>query len=380
MTTTALPPLDDLSAAIPLGDIEGELNRQLKALQGPGDAPALRARMSNLVIYCHSRELAAGVASELPSITAVHPARVLLLIGEPGAKGKDVRAFLSVRPHRAGTHQQACIEQVTLHAGGTAIERLPYVVRSLLIGDLPTNLWWATPQPPPLAGALLFELSEHAQQIIYDSIGWPDPARGVIATSEWLAQIDRACRQGNVWRVASDLNWRRLKYWRRLLTQALDPAAAPGAATTVTEVQVEHGPHAVIQAWELVSWMAQRLGWQVLTGRVQPGVEIAWRFLASHGDLRVRIRRLDQGPPEVRRLRIACTLNGQQVTFNLVPESDRRLAILLEGVDAAPRTMTVPPLSAVDLVGRQLSDRERDPVFYESMAVAESLARSVLRG
>ena len=46
--------------------------------------------------------------------------------------------------------------------------------------------------------------------------------------------------------MASDLNWRRLKYWRRLLLQALEPASAPGAAETVSEVLVEHGPAAQI--------------------------------------------------------------------------------------------------------------------------------------
>jgi hypothetical protein len=30
------------------------------------------------------------------------------------------------------------------------------------------------------------------------------------------------------------------------------------------------------------------------------------------------------------------------------------------------------------LIGRQLSDRERDPVFHESMAVAQVMARSLL--
>jgi hypothetical protein len=32
----------------------------------------------------------------------------------------------------------------------------------------------------------------------------------------------------------------------------------------------------------------------------------------------------------------------------------------------------------VELVGRQLSDRSRDPVFRESMAVAQVMAQSVL--
>src|SRR5262249_17825060 len=144
-------------------------------------------------------------------------------------------------------------EQVTLHARGQGVGRLPSAVRALLIGDLPTNVWWATPQPPPLAGVLLYDLAENAQQIIYDSIGWPEPARGVVAVAAWLEVFDSG-QAPSSWRVASDVNWRRLKFWRRLLTQALDPASAPGAMESVTEVLVEHGPHAVIQAWELVSW------------------------------------------------------------------------------------------------------------------------------
>src|SRR5262249_34746085 len=140
-----------------------------------------------------------------------------------------------------------CAEQITLQAQGQAVEHLPYAVRGLVIGDLPTNLWWAAPVPPPSGGALLYDLSEHVHQIIYDSIGWTEPARGVVATAAWIDKFESGEGQ-RTWRVASDLNWRRLKYWRRLLGQALDPASAPGALETITEVRVEHGPHAVIQA------------------------------------------------------------------------------------------------------------------------------------
>ena len=42
--------------------------------------------------------------------------------------------------------------------------------------------------------------------------------RGVAATASWLDRIERMGAGGR-WRVASDLNWRRLKYWRRLLTR-----------------------------------------------------------------------------------------------------------------------------------------------------------------
>jgi glucose-6-phosphate dehydrogenase assembly protein OpcA len=300
---------------------------------------------------------------------------VLLLVDEPGAD-KPLTASLNVW-RQSGARQRICCEQVTLRAGGARVDQLPFAVRELLIGDLPTNLWWAVPVPPPLAGHFLHDLTEHAEQIIYDSIGWVDPARGVAATSAWLSKIDRGAGQG-AWRVAADLNWRRLKFWRRTLAQALDPNTAPGALESITEVLVEHGPHAVIQAWELVSWLAARLDWKVQLGKVQPGVEITWQVVAPHGLLRVRIRRLAEGPSEVRKVRITCNLGGKPQILNIAVEKGMRLAIVLEGPETAPRTVAVQTSNLPELVAQQLSNRERDPVFLASMAVAEVFARTVL--
>ena len=333
MTTAQQAALE--GPAVPLQDVERELNRQMKALQGPGESPVRRARMSNLVIYTAGMGQALEVDADIPDIVAVHPARVLLLIGDPDAAFRELTATVTVRPIRVDHEHYACAEQVTLRAGGPAVDRLPFAVRSLLIGDLPANLWWAAPQPPPLAGPLLYELGEHAQQVMYDSRGWPDPVRGVAATASWLEDIERP-NHGGRWRVASDLNWRRLKYWRRLLTQSLDPAVAPGAAESVTEVLIEHGPHAVVEAWELASWGTQRLGWRLDGGRVDPGVEMAWWFEGPAGSSRLRIRRLDHGPADIRHVRLDCKLADRPAAMDLVVEEDnQRLAVRWEGGGAS---------------------------------------------
>jgi glucose-6-phosphate dehydrogenase assembly protein OpcA len=361
---------------IPLADVDAEMARQLNKIRVPGEGPVQRARMSNLVIYCNSAAMAGQVAAEVPEIIALHPARVLLLVAEAEAAPAETTAALQAWC-QVSEHIHICSEQITLRAGGPRVEQLPFAVRGLLIGDLPVNLWWAAPVPPPLGGPLLHDLAEHVQQIVYDSIGWPEPARGMAATAAWLAKFERG-RRPTPWPVVSDLNWRRLKYWRRLLGQALDPATAPGALDSITEVQVEHGPHAVIQAWELVSWLASRLGWLVQTGKVEPNVQIAWHCRAPQGAVRLRIHRLAEGPSEVRRVRIACTLNGEPAALDMAVEGER-LAVRLEGAAGEPRTMTVQPQPAHELVARQLSDREYDPVFHESVAVAQVLAQSVLR-
>jgi len=373
MSTAAARPTEQL---LPLDSVELALSRQLKEAQGAGEAPVIRARMSNLVVFCNHAEQAEGVSAEIPAIVAVHPARVFILTADAPPNAPDVAASLRVQSHRLGnTHVYS--EQILLHAHERSLDCLPFAVRALLIGDLPTNLWWATPLPPPLAGPLLHDLAEYTQQLIYDSQGWLEPHRGVAATAAWLERFERAPGQGR-WRVASDLNWRRLKFWRRLLGQSLDPNSAPGAIESITELVVEHGPHAVTQAWELVGWLASRLDWRVQATRVQPGVEICWQVEAPHGKLRLRIRRLPEGPSEVRRVRIACVLEGKPVTINCVLEDERRLSALPEGIAASPRTVTLQRQTVAELISRQLSDREPDPVFRESMQVARVFAQSVL--
>jgi glucose-6-phosphate dehydrogenase assembly protein OpcA len=382
MTATA----SEQSVPVPLRRVEEELTRQMKALQGGAGTPVQRACMSNLVIFCDQPEQAEEVAGQVPEIVASHPARVLLLLGERATNSEapaeaggngEIAASVLVRRLSTGRNHRSFSEQVRLQATGGAVEKLPFAVRALLIGDLPINLWWRSSQPPPLAGPLLYELAENAQQIIYDSLGWVEPARAVAATSSWLDQFQQGLPGGR-WRVASDLNWRRLKFWRRILTQASAESAAPGAVATATELLVEHGPHAVVQAWELVSWLTSQLGWRVQAGNVQEGLEIAWRFEAPQGMVRVRIQRRPQGPPEVLRLRLACKLGGALGAVVIRLEDSRRLVAELEGVAVAPRTVNVQPQAVAELLSRQLSDRERDPVFDQSMAVAQELAKSLL--
>lgn len=175
------------------------------------------------------------------------------------------------------------------------------------------------------------------------------------------------------------INWRRLKFWRRLLSQGLGDPTTPGAITGISEVLVEHGPHAVVQAWELVSWLASRLGWHVQGGRVQPDVEITWRIVAPHGPVQVRIRRLPEGASEVKHVRITTSSDGNPLVLDFRVLEGARMEISREGADAAPRTLLLQPQPLADLVARQLSDRDYDLVFIESMAVAQQLAQSILQ-
>lgn len=365
-----------LAESIPVGNIEAELMKALGAYRDPPEAPVHRARMSNLVIFCDQPDLLEEVQAALPNIVANHPARIILAIvgkGDNDGLHGSINVWCQV-----GGPQKICSEQITLRTNRAGLDHLPFAVAGLLTGDLPTNLWWVSHTPPPLAGNFVEDLAYHVQQILYDSIGWLEPASGIAATAGWLAGFERAATNRVGWRVAADLNWRRLKYWRRLVSQALNPNSVPGAIESISAVLVEHGPHAVIQAWELVSWLASRLGWQVAQGNVQPGVEFAWQVRSAHGPLSIRVNRLAEGPSAVRRLRIHCRLEGQPVVFQFFADSPHSLTCTCEGRDVPLRRVHVPNLELAELVSRQLSDRERDPIFRSSLEVAQVFAKSVL--
>jgi len=77
-------------------------------------------------------------------------------------------------------------------------------------------------------------------------------------------------------------------------------------------------------------------------------------------------------------LRLACTLGGAPGAVAIRLEASLRLVVEQEGSAAAPRTANVQPEPIAELVSRQLSDRERAPVFDQSMAVAQELAKSLI--
>jgi hypothetical protein len=120
------------------------------------------------------------------------------------------------------------------------------------------------------------------------------------------------------------------------------------------------------------------LGGTVRTGKVTPGVEMAWRVSLPKGEAWFHVRRREEGPATVMAVRVACTIDGTPGALVLTQDGPNRLAVEVEGSGMAARTVTIAGMGAMDLIGRQLSDRERDPVFRESMATAAVMAQGLL--
>ncbi len=358
---------------VDLAAIERELNQLWKPPEGDGamhDA-LVRACMSNLIIYCATREQARDVAAQVPAIVRAHPCRVLLLVGEAENPEDDIDAYISAHCHLVGDHHQVCSEHITINASGDAVLRLPSTARELLIGDLPTSLWWASHEAPPLGGPLFTELEEMAAQVLYSSLNWTDPVRGTITTERWAARADP-----DETRIA-DLSWRRLKPWRRLISQSLDPAVRPGALEAIQRVEVEHGPRGLPQAWLLVGWLATCLGWRPAWRTGASGWDYAWRFQAAHGPVEVRLRRLDHGDPEVRDVAVSWRSGGQSLVMTIAATAPGRLAAWSLSLEVEPHILQAPIQSGGLLVAFQLQDFVRDTLFIEALRASRTMAEAL---
>jgi glucose-6-phosphate dehydrogenase assembly protein OpcA len=369
----------DEERPVPLRAVDSEIARRVRALQEPGEAPLLRIRMSNLVIVCDDPTRAEVIARHVTELAAIHPARVLLLVSERNEQ--PLTATVAVRERLVTKNRTGAIEWITLRAGGSEAARLPYAVRQLLLGNLPTNVWWAGTTPVHQGGALLDDLAEsvQVQQVLYDSQDWLEPAATLPAAVAWIDGFDRRpgpARAG--WRVATDLNWRRLRTWRSLIAQALDPSAAPGSLESISAVRIVVGPGAAVQGWLIAGWLASRLGWRLVEGRTRADSAQSWQFEASRGQVSLCQSLAPDCPAELQAVGVTCHLEGQEVTLAFAPLNGCSLAVCRGETGCVPRTLTLTPEPLAELVGRQLSNRDFDPVFHASVVCSAALVRSAL--
>ena len=373
---------DTLPHPTALADIEAELQRQ--QCRGQGDEPlsSVRAWLSNIVIFCNDDDELLRVARDVQGIAGAHPSRIIVLAVSPAANDEGIEAWVRARSERTasspgGQRNEFVLLRCSLKRSGG----LPAAARSLLIGDLPTALWWTpTDQSPPHYGQLFDSLSAMADHVIYDSRGWIDAPPAVSATAKWAAHAHPGL-------AISDLAWRRLEPWRSVIGQSLDPARVPGALAGIDELVIEHGPHALPQAWLLIGWMADRLGWRIASGTLETGVEVTWNFESSAADsarpIRVKVRRNAGGEPmEIEAVSIQWTtaVGGVRVTDRerLERLAHERIGVMGEpGVDG-PRVVAVPLRKRSELVAGELPQRGPRPLFCESLQRSRVMAEALM--
>ena len=209
------------------------------------EAPVSRAAMSNLVVFCRcpARDEVDPEAEPegvpVDAVSSHHPARVILLRHDPTVTA-PAHARVGVRAFGPADARYG-IEHIVVRSACDEAA-LPSIVRPLLLGDLPTSIWWAedlSTEPP------VTSLVTMGRQLLYDSRQWHDVRSGVRAVEPFLSDAFGP--------DLADVNWRRLTPLRQALVHALRSSAS--ARQRPTSIRIRHRPGESALAWLLAGWL-----------------------------------------------------------------------------------------------------------------------------
>ena len=268
----------------PPAKVDDVLARQRRE-QEDGHGPLMRASVNNMVVVTPSRSAGQRALATVESLGARAPSRCVVLIAEPPSERPRVRSWARVAHHRhAGGGSEVVWEEVVVQTNVDP-RHLPAVVLPLLLPELPVFTYWEG--TPPFSDEVFEELGSVTDRLIVDSATFADPP-GDLARLAAAAQGLRP--------ALSDCAWARLTAWRELLADPFNGPPLRGTAWRTRRVRVDAVDLAA--GFELVGWLASRLGW-VLED--------------AHGadDLYVARYRTRTGPCEAR---IASTLGSASLT------------------------------------------------------------------
>jgi len=355
--------------------------QQLAGDAAQADAAVWRARVANLLVFVTDEALFSDAQQMLDELTAQHPSRVLLMLGDGEAADRDIEMAVESfcqTDKRTGAKRLSC-EEVTLRAQGKFVVELPSAALPLLVSDLATFVWWRA--NIELADKVFDSLMRAADRLVIDSAEFANPPRDLVETNRLFSE-QTAHRVG-----ISDLNWARLTSWRGLLADFYDVPGYQDALARIDSVRVEYvapesAPETVApQALLLAGWLASRLGWQLVDEAPLQDSEATISFKFSQ-NIKLELTRVEQGERKPGRLasvelRARSEDSASSTASFIVSRSADNLHLIAEAQLGAKihrgRVLPVRNRSAANLLGRELEILCNDQIYQEALAVAATM-------
>jgi glucose-6-phosphate dehydrogenase assembly protein OpcA len=378
--------------------VEWQLAELWQQIAGQGksedDVAVLRARVANLLVFVTSDALLDEVQQMILELTAIHPSRVLLMLGLGEAADQDIEMAVESfcqTDKRTGA-RRLCCEEVILKAQGSFVVELPSAALPLLVSDLSTFLWWrATVQT---ADKVFANLLRAADRLVIDSAEFADTRRD-------LTEVNKLFTEQLSKRVGiSDLNWARLTFWRGLLADFYDVPAYQPLLNSIDHVRVdyvgpERAPETVApQALLIAGWLASRLGWRLADEQPPQALDrttASFRFYrgesgsrptrerAGARDIKLELNRVEQGEHKPGRLvqvelRTSADESDREPATFVVARSADNLHLVTEATVGSSkhrgRVLPVRNRSTAVLLGREMEILCNDQIYQEAVAMA----------
>ncbi len=235
----------------PPSAIIASVERELRAI-GEARGPTTRLLSMNLVVVAESIDIAAKYTHVVDEVAAALLARAIVVGLDAGSRQGSLEGC-AVHVTSPGGEKDSFTERVSLTARGPMCLRIPSVIESLRVAEVPIQLVWLGRLHPN--DAIFEQLAERAERVLIDS------EFTSVSNLVGLAAYARSRPEGP--RVA-DLAWTRLQPWQELFARFFDQPAHTPFAERIETIRVLQAspPNTTIgsEAALLVGWLATRLG------------------------------------------------------------------------------------------------------------------------
>ncbi len=291
-------------------------------------------------------------AKQLVDDLSTHlPARAIVLHVEDGG-GDGLRTFVEANWRRFGGGVSGS-DEVTLEAHGSAVERLPALVRALVLSDVPTALF--------ARGALtrVRTFVDEVDRLIVDSRRFADERE--------LAELHAVARALPRLELA-DLAWLGVAPLRGLAASLFDPPRDPSVLARLDRVEVASGVTGTqSRALLTLGWLASRLEWRDPKRAPAPDGSRAWRARRPDGGAVEIVLRTHAGASTHGVAALTLTAGGE--TWSLT--RDRCIEVCAP--DLPVRVQPARRHTDPELTIAALGPRGRDPVYKDALAAAVAL-------
>lgn len=265
-----------------------------------------------------------------------------------GNDGSPLRASIEANFRKSGNgRREVLAEEITLEAQRGESRRLPALVRSLLLGDVPTALFVRN---PAVEFQWLPRLLPEADRFIFNSTELPSGA----ALRRVYTMLNRIERHTTT--EIADLGWLRLGPWRNLLAALFDPPSALRALSKLDTVEIHHSSDAEPAALLIAGW---------LRGRLRLGPD------------KIRFNEVPAEPEQASKRsgieRVVLRCGEAEFLARLVGESN---CICLESPFAPERVQPVSSRKDAELMVAAMGVGGRDPLMYEALRLGAELVRA----
>jgi hypothetical protein len=329
---------------------------------GVDDEALTRAALWNVVAHTSTDQHRTQASEVLGRASAAVPQRTIVVRASASAP-PEIASWISANCHMIGGGKQVCSEEIAIVAGGDHIHRVPPLVNSLLIPDMPVAFWWLGDLPNEHE-SYVETLLEPADRLIVDSVHFDSPAD--------LALVSRMAERTTT--APADLNWVRLEEWRAATASIFDPPDMRRRLGMIRSVRVISGASdekqffgETVESLLYASWVSAQVGHLVdETGKVEgPSGSIDYTFER-------RRQAVDIGG--VTSVTIAF---DDGFTATIARDRDRGvLTAMVDGNVSVPDSVTRASWRRLDeLIVRQLKRTEGDRVLVRVLPIATRLAR-----